>query len=355
MLAAWVILSGCDSASFIPPPPESKTPADSGFAAARDGAGKAATSAVPAAGKRAGGTVRIVELILDGPANSDRMYFEQVLRGDLAKSRIPLRRPQTDPPESSSGGDLAGAIRAAVGRGAAGLIVEPRDEPAVIRALLEAVDRGVAVLLLDRPVPARSGKTTIPHVEFVGFSDVGRQIVAAVLEADRSLNPAKPGRLVLLHRRSDDPYRDRCFESLLGPCKAAGKPMQTLEFEGDAETAVAALRKSLTADPTMDVLIADDAIGLAAGFKVHVEATESGRRGFLLAGYTSYDYRMITFVERIQAFGDRSVDSYAAKTSRAIRTLLEGKPVGDTVEVPVAFQRNPKPAARETVNPEGKR
>ena len=85
--------------------------------------------------------------------------------------------------------------------------------------------------------------------------------------------------------------------------------------------------------------LADDAVGVYIGFRIHVELTGSGRREFVLAGYTSNDYRIVTFLERIYAIGDRSVASYASKTSQAIRSLMEAKPVRDIVEVPVTFNQ----------------
>jgi ABC-type sugar transport system substrate-binding protein len=354
MLAASVILAGCDSTTFVPtPPPELNEPVKPGIAATFDRAGSAATFSVPAAEKHAGKGVRIVELILAQPPDPDRVLLDQLLRIELAKVLIPLRLTQPDPQKRSSPEDLAGAIRAAVGRGVAGLVVEPSEEAIVVDALYDAVGRGLPVLLLDRPVPARGGKA-IPRVEFTAFSDVGRQIVAAVLEADRKLKPAKPGRIVLLHHRSGDPYLERSFESLLGPCQAAGKPMEILEFDGDAEQGMAVLRKSLEADPELEILVADDAVGVYVGFRIHVDRSESGGRGFLLAGYTPNDYRIVTFLDFIFAIGDRSVGSYASKTSQAIRRLMEAKPLGDVVEVPVTFTQSamiPTPLRKKQAPP----
>ena len=277
-----------------------------------------------------------MELILARPPDPDRVYFDSVLRHELAKALIPLRLTQPDSQKPPSSESLAGAIRAAIDRGIAGLVIEPSEDAIVIDALYDAVDRGVPVLLLDRPVPAHGGKT-IPRIEFTAFDEVGKQIVAALLETDRKLNAAKPGRIVLLHHRSDEPYLVRAYKSLLGPCQAAGKPMEILEFDGEAEQGMAVLKKSLEADPNMDILVADDAVGVYIGFRIHVDRTESGRRGFLLAGYTSNDYRIVTFLDFMFAMGDRSVGSYAAKASRAIRSLMEAKPVEDVVEVPVTF------------------
>ena len=342
LLAALVILTGCDSASFVPPrPPELKEPVKPEIAATFDDAGSGPISIDRSRRKRADNGVRVVELILARPPDSDRALLEQLLRIELAKVKTPFRFTQPDSQKGPSPEYLAGAIRAAVDRGVGGLIVEPRDEAVVIDALYDAIDWGVGVVLLDRPVRPRGGKS-IPRVVYTDFADVGRQIVKAVLEADRNIKRAEPGRIVFLHHRSDDPYLEPSFESLLGPCKAAGKPMEMLNFDGDAEQGMALVRKALAADPKIDVLLADDAVGVFVGFRIHIDWTESGHRGFLLAGFSPNDYRIVTFLDFIFALGDRSVGSYASKTSQAIRSLMEGKPVSDVVEVPVTFIQSAK-------------
>lgn len=156
VLAASVVLVGCDSASFVPPrPPELNEPVAPAITATFDRSNGQATSSAPAAGKHAGEGTRIVELILGRPPDDDRVFFDTVLRRDLGKYQIPLRLTRPDAQKPLSPEALAAAIRAAVGRGAAGLVVEPSDEAGVIDALHDAVGRGVAVILLDRSVPAR--------------------------------------------------------------------------------------------------------------------------------------------------------------------------------------------------------
>jgi ABC-type sugar transport system substrate-binding protein len=346
LLAALMSSAGCGSTSFVPPPPPESSPArDSGPAARYDVPRDAATSPVPAArkpeGKHQGGAAKIVELILARPADTDREYLAIALRRELGKDRTIFRLTQPESGASFSPEQLADAIRAAVGRGVAGLVVEPREQPAVVDALHEAVGRGVAVLLLDRAVPARGGRS-IPRVEFTGFADVGPRIVQDVLEADRSRKRADPGRIILLHHRSEDPYLEPSLASLLGPCKASGKPTEIIAFEGPSEGATAAVRKSLEADPKLDILLADDTSGTLAAYRIIVESAQTGRRAFLLAGYTSYDTRTPEMLERAQAFADRSIDAYAMKSAQAIRNLLDGKPVVEVVEVPVTFHRRSK-------------
>jgi hypothetical protein len=348
VLAAAMISLGCDSASFIPAPPPPSSPSKPGFAATYRGVPDANASSIPtgqnATGKPAGRGGRIVELILASPGDTDRIYLDQVLRRELAKERIPLRLTQPDSAARSSPDDLARAIRAAAARGAAGLIVEPRDEAAVLDALYDAIGRGLAVLLLDRSVPARGGKT-IPRVEYTGFAEIGRKIVDTVLEPDARPGGARPGRIVFLHHRSDDPYLERCRASLLGPCKESGRPLEILEFEG-ADPGIALLEKSFEADPNVDVVLGDDATGMYIGFRIHLARTQSGRSLFRLGGYTAYDYRITTFLAHMYSFGDRSVETYGMKASQAIRSLIDGNAIGDVVGVPVtSYKKPPEPTA----------
>jgi ABC-type sugar transport system substrate-binding protein len=340
-LAALGIAAGCDSSSFVPPPPPGgdRSPGSS-LTATYDG--KASAAPAPGAGKPAArrprGSARVVELILARPANDDRVFLTQVLRRELGKVPIPFQLFEPDSPERSSPEAMAGAIKSAADRGVAGLIVEPRDEPAVIDALYNALGRGIAVLLLDRPVPARGGRT-IPRVEYKGMDDAGRQIVADIVETDRNLKRASPGRAIILHHRTDDLYIDRCLASLLEPLQAAGKKPEIVPFEGDADRGIAALRKAIDADPAVDLVLADDKHGMAAALHLRAEWTRAGRPEFLLAGYTPYDSRTPDMFQRARSFADRSVDAYSLKTSQAIRSLLDGKPVGDVVAVPVTFHR----------------
>jgi hypothetical protein len=117
--------------------------------------------------------------------------------------------------------------------------------------------------------------------------------------------------------------------------------MDLLEFDGDAERGKAMLRKALEADPETAIVLADDPIGVQAGFQIGAERTRSGGRSFLLAAFLANDYRHVTFLDLMYAIGDRSVGAYALQTSQAIRSLMEGKPVGDVVGVPVGFNRRP--------------
>ncbi len=283
------------------------------------------------------------------------MYLDRALRRELGKARITFRRVDPDSQEPSSPEALAAAIRAAAERGVAGLIVEPLDRPAVIDALYDALGRGCVVLLLDEPVPALAGKT-IPHVEYTGLADAGRQVVADIVNVDGKLKRTGPSRVFVLHHRSDDPYMDRCLASLVEPLRAAGKRPEVVAFERDADRAIAALRKALGADRRIDIVLADDNYGITAAINIRREWAQAIRPEFLIGGYSPYDNRTPEMLRYVRSFADRSVESYAVRTFQAIRSLLDGKPVGDVVGVPVPFHRQTtvlvptpeKPAGPET-------
>jgi ABC-type sugar transport system substrate-binding protein len=359
-LAALWIAAGCDSSTFVPPPPPGGArPRGSTVAATYDVKGPAVESAA-AAGKpqpgRPGGAARAVELILAGPARDDRAYLVQALRRELGDALIHFRVAEPDSPERSSPAGLVAAIKSAVDRGVAGLIVEPLDDPVVVDALYDAIRRGSSVLLLDRPVPARQGRT-IPRVEYTGLADAGRQIVEDIVDANRKLKRAHPGRAVVLHHRSSDAYADRCLASLLEPLRARGQKLEVVSFEGDPNRAIAALRKSLDADPAVDMVLADDSYGMIAAMNLRTEWTKPGRPEFLIAGYSPYDSRNPDVLNRARSFADRSVEAYTLKTFQAMRGLLDGKPVGDVVGVPVTVHRQPTlfvPAAEKPAAPEKK-
>lgn len=359
ILGALLVCTGCDSSSLVPPPPpELKKPRESGFAATYDSGSPAevTSSATTHQGeaRRPSSTSRIVELILARPSNADRDYLQLALRRELGKARLIFRVIQPDSPGAGTPAWLASAIRAAVDRGIAGLIVEPLEDPVVYDAMYDALNRGVAVLALDAAPPARGGKT-IPRVAYVAIADVGREIVENVLAADRSLAHSRPGRAVVLHHRTrDDPYIERSLESLLEPLRTGGKPLEVVPFEGDAGPAGEALRKSLDNDPNIDILLVDDAYGIVAGYKVLTEWTKAGRPDFLLAGYVPYDTRTPELLSKVHAFGDRSVEAYAGRTAQAIQKLLDGKPVDDVVGIPVTFHLKQTlyvPAAKKGVEP----
>jgi ABC-type sugar transport system substrate-binding protein len=292
------------------------------------------------------GTGKVVELILARTADDNRMYLTQCLRRDLGKATIvfrsggPTARGEVPKPvQPYAAGELAQTIRAAVARGVSGLIVEPIEDPAVLDALYDAENQGVRVLLLDQPVAPRGGKS-IPCIQYVSFTEAGRQIVQAVLDAAKLMFREDAGRIILMHNRSLDPYAAPQFESLTGALKALGKSFEVIAFDRESTSATDALRKSLAANPKVAIVLADDEQGMGAAYTIRKEWTESNHPEFLFGGYLAYDFRSVgDLLGRAAAFADRSIESFAVKTSQTMRSLLEGKPVSDRVEIPIVVRK----------------
>jgi len=300
--------------------------------------------------RRSLGRARIVELILAKAPDSDRLYLAQAQRREMGKAKIVFRtvepKPlETDPnanrPPSFTPAQLAEAIRKAVEHGASGLIVEPLEDPAVLDALYEADGRGVAVLLLDRPVAPRAGKS-LHTIRYASFAEPGRQIVQTTLDAAKLLGRQQGGRILILHNRSADPYATERLKSLVDPVTAAGKSADVIEFEADSGRGVAALQSSLAADPKVAIVLADDDQGMSVCLRVLSELRNASRPEFLVGGYLAYDYRTASdAMGQAVAFADRSVESFATKTFQTMLSLLDGKPVGERVEVPIIVHKKP--------------
>jgi len=276
----------------------------------------------------------------------DRVYLTQSLRREMGKAKIIFRTVEPKSLEhgpnrtqSFSPEQLAGAIRAAVARGVSGLIVEPVEDPVVLDALYQAENRGVAVLLLDRPASPWGGKS-IPCIRYASFTEPGRQIVQSILESAGLLRDRAGDRIVVLHDRSPDPYGAERRDSLTAPLEAAGKPFDMIEFEGDSAAAVVALRNSLAANPRVVIILADSDQGLFACQQFRTEWLEANRPDFLFGGYLAYDYRSASdILGQAAVFADRSVESFAVKTFETMRSLLAGKPVDERVEIPIVVRR----------------
>src|SRR5579883_315926 len=354
LAASLLVVPGCNSASFLPPPPPELSNAEVSsnlFAGTTPSPPKAASLANAGrtdAVRPSLGTAKIVELILSRSPNGDRLYLKQALRRELGKVQIVFRSVEPKAPEGDPISDrvvsftptqLAQAIRTAVERGVSGLIVEPLEEPGVLDALAEADARGVAVLLLDRSVATHDGKL-LHSVGYASFAEPGRQIVEATLDAARMLRKPEESRILILHDRSADAYDVERLEALAGPLKAAGKSFDVIEFDRDSTQAAGALKRALAADPKIAIVLADGSNGMYAAYQVLQDRKDTDLPEFLFAGFLAYDLRAPhDLLQRVIAFSDRSVESYATKTFQAMASLLNGKPLDPRVEVPITFHK----------------
>jgi ABC-type sugar transport system substrate-binding protein len=334
---------GCD-ASFVPPPPPELS--DSTASGLRPDAGLAgnirpATSRnqSPSANARANdvasgtrGGARVVKLILSRPADSDHLFLAQVLRREVGKGRAAFRFVKPEPDESGSSGRLIEAIRSANPGDA--LIVEVNDDPAFLESLDDAGARGVAILALDRPFPARGNKVH-PWITYESLGGAGQQIVQTLLEAARLFGYTTKDRIVFLDNRTPHRYRAERIAALTDALRTAGRSFETVSFEGDGTAASRALEKALSTGPTVAVVVAEEDIGVFAAQRKSVNHQDQKRPEFLFGGFLSYDIRTPGDRRNLTAFCDLNVDEFGVKTFETAQQLMDGKSVAEKTVVPV--------------------
>jgi ABC-type sugar transport system substrate-binding protein len=145
---------------------------------------------------------------------------------------------------------------------------------------------------------------------------------------------------VVLQNRSTDPYSADRLSSLTDALTTAGQPYEIHAFEGDATAASAALQSLLAVPSKVAIVLAEEDQGLAGSRRTLTLLGEKGQAEFVLGGYGSYDlYSSDYVIVKCAAYGDRCVGAYAVAAFRTVRSLMEGKPVGDRIEVPMIFYR----------------
>jgi ribose transport system substrate-binding protein len=311
---AWLVLaSGCDSGSFLPPPPPELS-----------AQGEAAAPAV----------ARNAVLILDGPENDDRRTWTQHALKEAGLEKLSLR--VESPAAADTAARQAERIRDAAGRGASALIVEAVDAPEVVEALGQAREKGVKVVLLDRTVTSPEAGKGFPLVTYGSFAKASKVLVSeAVKAAEMAKRPPHGPALLLVNDRADYHARDRAG-SIKDALKGAGIPLlETLTFHGDAASAEAVLKPKIEADPKVVYVFAEDDQGLSGAHAVFDALKKTGRT-FLNAGYIAYDNRVNPrALQDCAAVVDRNVQGLARRATKTAASLIDGESVPDRIEVPL--------------------
>ena len=159
-----------------------------------------------------------------------------------------------------------------------------------------------------------------------------------MIDAAKMTHRLNDGRIVVIQNQSSDPYSADRLASLTNPLKAAGLKYEILPFEGDLNAAKEALTRSLLLPPKIAIVLTADDDGFNASHMILTERIKEGQPEFTLGGYTAYAVLATSdLVARAVAFGDRSIEVYASKTFQTVRSLIEGKPVGERIEIPMTF------------------
>ncbi len=330
--AAVCASAGCETSSFIPPPPEELRAAGEDRAPAANNIPRLdGSDTVANASKR-------IELILErhDPEESESLKASARMQAGFDRARINI--------ESLNEQDLparqAELVRDAVARGPLALIVEPAD-PSDVRlaeGLKDAHAKGVPVVLLNRPLAGgraifssisdhktetSSGSATPPASKAESTPD-GRPAAPIVLVAPVSFVPAanqlvgsavrnaknagldpKGGAVVLINSNCDSFVEDRAaaFRSALRSNYI--DPAEEVRFSKDVELGSKLLVERLKANPKLTMVLSVDSV--SAGASRNAMTAIVADRPFVLAAFAAEE----TYAEMTQVGDFAAVAEFA--------------------------------------------
>ena len=184
VILAAVVLSGCDSASFVPPRPAGLV---------GPGSGTPGTATAPAAGVAAGATTtgaRPIELIASHREATESEELKSRARVQAGIDKVRIRISVAG--EKDTPGRQADLVREATARHPLALVVEVTD-PAdrdLAQAIGEARAGGLPVVLVGRPLAGTSPAGSSPSGELILVAPEAFATSARIL-VDAAINNAK--------------------------------------------------------------------------------------------------------------------------------------------------------------------
>jgi ABC-type sugar transport system substrate-binding protein len=371
-VSAAVTSIGCDSSTFLPPPPD-------GLRGASEDTSSNDTVAVPPALEGSSVGARSIEMILDRrePAEIDAVKAAARMQAgiDKVKLRTTVLGDQDLPANQV---DL---VREAVARNALALIVEPADptDTRMAEVLERAREEGIPVVLLNRPL----GKTGSSDVASKGAESAGTASKASSSTANTGANPkaasagAKPtvlvapasfaesaqqlvdsairnaknakldpkGGAVIVINTIADPFFHERAQAIRDALKKSGiTAIEEITFSKSAEGATKQLTEKLKANPKLVLAFSIDPVSTGACREVVNNLIPE--RPFVLSAYASE-----TSVSMMTKVGDYAAVALFVPTRvvrKAITTavnLAQGGNVPSRVEVPIDMHDSPEDSA----------
>lgn len=190
----------------------------------------------------------------------DAYEQEAILAGGLENTILHLAQPAKDDPPSSQ----INLIREAVADGASAIIILPQDPKTVAPALLEAREKGVSVVVIQRPVEVEGTPFTL--VTHPPLEESVKTMLGAVIKGVKEFNRSPNGpAVVTVNRSANDAGSSERAEMIREALKSAGvSEITTLEHgvvEDDAKTLY---QRALDLKPLPTMMIVNDDLGLPA-------------------------------------------------------------------------------------------
>ena len=236
--------------------------------------------------------------------------------------------------------ELARVIRKASDRMTGSLILEPIDDPAVREALAEARSKGLAIVLLDTPLPSTPPAKPLPCVAFAGFDEAGKAIVDTLKDEAAKLKLPNDGTALVLANQEKDVYSNRRQDSLIGALKAAGISYDILTFDGESKGTSDSISAYLDAHPKVTIIVSDDDFGLGAIHQARSERKKRDKPEVVAGGYAAGDERAKPLVKQgTEVMADCSMQTFGRKVLDVALDLMAGKPVPERIDVEMPLIR----------------
>jgi ABC-type sugar transport system substrate-binding protein len=368
--SAAIASIGCDSSTFLPPPPDGLR------SAAPDDLSSNANVPVPPGLEGAYAGARSVEIILDRRDPSEIEEVKTAVRTqagiDKVKQRTAVLAEQDLP------GQQVELVREAIARNALVLIVEPADptDSRMAEVLQKAREDQIPVVLLNRPLTAPGSRAAAskgaestakgsaaapppaspganPLLPFAGakplvlvtppsFTASAHQLVALAIRNAKNARLDPKGGAIIVINTIGDPFLHERTEAIRDALKKSGiTTVEEITFHKPVEVGAKLLTEKLKANPKLVLVFAVDSVSTAACRQVTGQLIPD--RLFVQSAYAAESsYGDMT------ATGDFAAVAAFAPTRlirRAITTavnLAEGRNVPARVEVPIEVRESPE-------------
>jgi hypothetical protein len=339
ILAAAVVASGCDSASFVPPRPAGLV---------GPGSGAPGSPAAPAAGVTGAPTAgaRPIELIVGHREvdESEDLKAKARAQAGIDKARIRI----SVAGEKETPGRPADLVREASARHPMALVVEVTDptDRELAQAIGEARAGGVPVVLVGHPLAAPSPASSSPSGEPIlvvpeAFPASARILVDAAINNARNAKLKIDGGAVLVINTAGDPLIDDRAQALRNALREAGvKNIQEIRFDLDLDLAKQKVVELLRADRKPGMVFSPDQVGFSAAY--NATTVLGDERPFVVAGYSN-DESGATMA-RTGEFAAVAIFSPERLIRKAITTAVlaaEGKRFPERIEIRIPVHVSP--------------
>lgn len=286
-----------------------------------------------------------IGLVLPVPGPPEANVWEQAARLEAAQEKVVLEV------IAEPAARQADAIREALNRGVAALMVVPADPKAIAPALAEARDQGLPIVLLDRSVPVE-GKP-LPTVVFPPVERAAVQVVDAASEDARAAGFPADGPALIMANSPDAAGDSPRVAALRQAAEAAKiKVLPIVRFAGYINEATAALRAVLKEHPEVAMVLTEEDMAAQAAVSVRFDLPEDRRR-FVVAGFVANEQTLDMMKFNIcSGLVDRRLQEFSRRALHAALDLARGQSVPDRIEIETPLVRatgTPSPNYRPPV------